>query len=156
MDLCLSAGVFMGFLVFDLFSHNTKAAIIMGSLIVFEMIAVFIVWRCKTKEEVLEKQRQEFELYKSQWNEAVEKAGEINQEDLPKYNGGMTHVKLSGEFEEKLGLKPLVLRLPIPDDGMKWAMRLRDTKDGDILPDLVQVPKDEETSGWKEGYTKYE
>ena len=68
-------------------------------------------------------------------------------EDLSKYNGGITTIYAGDDWK---------FPLPIPDDGMKWAVRLYDTKGGDILPELVQVPKDEPVRKWKEGYPKYD
>lgn len=153
-NLFISSAIFAFGLGYNLMSHNTKGAIIMAVLIAIEQIVVLVVWRCKTKEDELEKKRKALEEIR-QWNAAVEKAAAIPPEDLPKYNGGLTHIDW-GNGNDELGVKPLRSRLPIPDEGMKWAMRLRDTKGGDILPDLVQVPKDEDISGWKDGYPKYE
>lgn len=154
-NLFVSSAVFAFFLGYDLMSHNTKGAVILGLLIAAEQIVVLVVWRSKTKEDVLKKKRQEFELQRKLWNDAVEKVGEIPPEDLPKYNGGLTHIDW-GNGSEELGVNPLKFRLPIPENGMKWAIRLRDTEGGDILSDLVQVPKDEENSGWRDGFPKYE
>ena len=79
-------------------------------------------------------------LFKMMNDEVMAK---VNTED---YNGGIVGMKL--------GL--MELPLPVPEKGMKWAMRWHDTPSGELLPDLAQVPVGEEISQWREGYPKYE
>ena len=48
------------------------------------------------------------------------------------------------------------LALSFPEKDKKWAMRWHDTPSGELLPELTQVPIDEENNKWKEGYPKYQ
>ena len=66
--------------------------------------------------------------------------------DVGSYNGGITAIDF--------GL--MKLPLPVPEKGMKWAMRWHDTPSGELLPELAQVPLAEPNSDWKEGYPKYD
>ena len=55
------------------------------------------------------------------------------------------------EFDKAKGVIPL----PPPQKGMKWASRWYDTKNGAILPEILQVPIDQPTEAWKDGFPKY-
>jgi len=67
--------------------------------------------------------------------------------DVEKYNGGITCMDFGSGFK---------FPLPFPGEGKKWAVRYVDTRTGALIPDLVQVGKDEPNSGWAEGYPKYD
>lgn len=62
------------------------------------------------------------------------------------YNGGIVFMDF--------GI--MKLPLPVPEKDKKWAMRWHDTPSGELLPELTQVPIDEENNKWKEGYPKYQ
>lgn len=66
--------------------------------------------------------------------------------DVGSYNGGITAIDFG------LMKQPL----PVPEKGMKWAMRWHDTPSGELLPELAQVPLADPNSDWKEGYPKYD
>lgn len=62
------------------------------------------------------------------------------------YNGGIVFMDF--------GI--MKIPLPVPEKDKKWAMRWHDTSSGELLPELTQVPIDEENNKWKEGYPKYQ
>jgi len=62
------------------------------------------------------------------------------------YNGGIVFMDFG----------MMKLPLPVPEKDKKWAMRWHDTPSGELLPELTQVPIDEENNKWKEGYPKYQ
>lgn len=81
------------------------------------------------------------EAFFKKHNEEV--LAKMNLED---YNGGISVIDFG------LMKQPL----PVPEKGMKWAMRWHDTPSGELLPELTQVPVGESNSEWREGYPKYE
>jgi hypothetical protein len=67
-------------------------------------------------------------------------------DEIEQYNGGIVFMDFG----------MMKLPLPVPEKDKKWAMRWLDTPSGELLPELVQVPIDEENNKWKEGYPKYQ
>ncbi len=69
-----------------------------------------------------------------------------DHDEIEQYNGGIVFMDF--------GI--MKIPLPVPEKDKKWAMRWLDTPSGELLPELVQVPIDEENNKWKEGYPKYQ
>lgn len=78
--------------------------------------------------------------------EFLESQPDYDEDAIKPYNGGIVFMDF--------GI--MKLPLPVPEKDKKWAMRWHDTPSGELLPELTQVPIDEENNKWKEGYPKYQ